>query len=322
MFAIFRWLLITVSVALGAAVGMLFYDMHEPLQDEATIVILPGTGVRAVSEQLHAAGLVRWPLTVLCATMIYGDLRRLQAGEYILPPGVNLLDVLDKMRRGDVVKHFFTIPEGQRVSEIVAQLRADQRLTGVITIMPQEGELLPETYQIRRGDNRQHLVERMQAAMTDALARAWAVKTEACHLQSPQELLILASIVEKETAKAVERPRVAGVYLNRLRRGMLLQACPTVIYGLMVADQWQGGSPLLRSHLKIPTPYNTYMNRGLTPTPIACPGLASLMAVAQPLVTDELYFAADGAGGHQFASTFKQHQQHHQHLRQWRRQAM
>ncbi|MEM6650198.1 MAG: endolytic transglycosylase MltG, partial [Pseudomonadota bacterium] len=204
--------------------------------------------------------------------------------------------------------------EGLTTRQIIARLKEAPMLVGEVTIELKEGDLLPETYSYQRGDNRDSIIERMKEAHDDVLAVLWETRAEGLPLDTPEEAVILASIVEKETGIAAERPRVAGVFINRLNKGMRLQSDPTIIYGLT------GGEPLGRgirlSELRKETPYNTYVIRGLPPTPIANPGRDALAAVLNPLETNDLYFVADGTGGHVFATNLAQH---NRNVAKWRR---
>lgn len=268
------------------------------------VVIAPHTRLPAVASQLASAGVIRWPAAFIGAAEITGWARQLKAGEYSFPSRASLVRVLRMLRDGDVVRHFITIPEGLTSAQAVAILDAAPELTGAAPA-PAEGALLPETYQVAFGETRAHVIGRMQAAMSDLLHNLWASRAGGLPYGSPRDAVILASIVEKETAAPTERPHVAAVYLNRLRHGVRLDSDPTVVYGLT------GGAPLghgLRvSELKRNTAYNTYVNTGLPPTPIANPGRASLEAALHPSQSDDLYFVANGAGGHAFSSTLAAH---------------
>jgi UPF0755 protein len=216
---------------------------------------------------------------------------------------------------GKVVQHAFTVPEGLTSDQIVARLQENDTLTGQITHVPPEGSLLPETYKFTRGTTRQQVIDRMQQSEKHALQEIWAHRDPELPLKSPQELVTLASIVEKETAKPEERTRVAAVFVNRLRRKMRLQSDPTIIYGL-VGGKGSLGHGITASEKAQPTPYNTYLIDGLPPGPIGNPGRASLEAVANPARTKELYFVADGTGGHVFSENYEQHQKYVTKLRE------
>jgi UPF0755 protein len=262
--------------------------------------------------QLGSAGVIRSPLVFIAAAELSGASHRLQAGEYAFPSGSSLAAVLSDIHHGRVVRHFLTIPEGLTSAQAVAILAQAPELTGDVA-PPPEGSLLPETYEVARGEARSAVLARMRAARDALLSGLWAGRARGLAYRSPEEAVILASVVEKETALAGERPHVAAVFLNRLKRGMALASDPTVIYGLT------GGAPLghgLRvSELARTTPYNTYHLAGLPPTPIDNPGRAALEAVFHPTPGDDLYFVADGTGGHVFSASLAQHLKNVAHWR-------
>jgi UPF0755 protein len=257
-----------------------------------------------MASQLGAAGVIRSPLLFIAAAEISGSAHRLQAGEYAFPPGSSLASVLSAIRYGRVVRHFITIAEGLTSAQAVEVLKQAPELVGDVAT-PDEGSLLPETYEVVRGDGRAAVLARMRAARDALLSSLWSTRAKGLPYRSPEEAAILASVVEKETALTGERPHVAAVFLNRLRKGVALASDPTVIYGLT------GGAALghgLRvSELARVTPYNTYRVTGLPPTPIDNPGRAALEAAFHPTVSDDLYFVADGTGGHVFSPTLAQH---------------
>jgi UPF0755 protein len=244
----------------------------------------------------------------------------LKAGEYSFQAHASLRDVINTIVEGKVVQHQITIPEGLTSEQIVTRLLQNDVLTGSVKEMPREGTLLPDSYNFRHGDTREQAIQRMQQAQKRVLAAAWERRNPDLPLKSPEQLLTLASIVEKETGKSDERPRVAAVFVNRLRQNMRLQSDPTIIYGL-VGGKGTLGRPIMRSEIEQPTPYNTYMINGLPPGPIANPGRAAIEATANPSRTKDLYFVADGTGGHAFAETLEQHQRNVTHLRQIEQQA-
>jgi UPF0755 protein len=219
------------------------------------------------------------------------------------------------LRKGDTVVRRVTIPEGLSSHQVVALLLQTPGLRGEVAEAPAEGTLLPETYHFSYGDERAVLLARMAEAMNTTLAKLWPKRDQGLPFASPDEARSLAAMVEKETSLAEERPRVAGVFINRLRRGMRLQSDPTVVYGLTGGARPLGRA-LSREDLDRPTPYNTYRIGGLPPGPIANPGRAAIWAVLHPMVSNELYFVADGTGGHAFAATFAQHRRN---VRRWRR---
>ena len=215
---------------------------------------------------------------------------------------------------GRVVAHQLTIPEGLTSEQIVARLLDDDILSGNIKEIPREGSLLPDTYNFNRGMTREQIIQRMQQAQQRVLKEVWDRHSPDLPIKTPEQLVVLASLVEKETGKPEERTRVAAVFVNRLKQRMRLQSDPTIIYGL-VGGKGTLSRPIMKSEIEQPTPYNTYQIDGLPPGPIANPGRASLEAVANPARTRELYFAADGTGGHAFAETYEQHQRNVARLR-------
>jgi UPF0755 protein len=232
--------------------------------------------------------------------------RPLKSGEYAFTARISQRDVLAMLQEGRTVVHRLTIPEGLTAAQVVARLQAAYGLAGEIGEMPKEGTLLPATYTYSWGDSRQGLLNWMSRGMQRTVESLWAERQADLPLNSPEDAIILASIVEKETAVPAERSRIAAVFLNRLRLGMRLEADPTVAYGVG-ADTAPLGRPLTRADLRTAHPYNTYLVPGLPPGPIANPGKAALAAVLQPIKSDELYFVADGSGGHAFARSFEEH---------------
>lgn len=232
---------------------------------------------------------------------------KLQAGEYQFPVGLTVLDITKMLRDGANVTRQITFAEGLSSYEIATRLRKDTTFTGPLEQRPREGSLLPETYNYSYGDTRMGLIKRMQQDQKKFLQTLWDARDQSLPLKTMEEAVVLASIVEKETGpKAEERPMVASVFINRLRKGMPLQSDPTVIYALTYGKA-PLGRPLLRKDLSIESPTNTYQNAGLPPGPICNPGKAALRAVFEPANTDYIYFVADGTGGHAFAKTLKEH---------------
>jgi len=274
---------------------------------ESTAVVLrPGASVPEIASELQRAGVIGSDTLFILVSEVTGAAHRLRAGEYDFVSHASLSSVIGALAEGRVVRHFITIPEGVSSDTVMETLMRADYLTGVAP-SPPEGAVLPETYEALRGDDRSAVLRRMMDARDRLLATLWAHRRADLPYKTPEEAVILASIVEKETAKPDERPRIAAVFLNRLKANMPLQSDPTVIYGLT------GGKPLghgLRvSELASQTPYNTSKITGLPPTPIGNPGRASLAAVLDPPRTGELYFVADGTGGHAFSTTLAQHQQ-------------
>lgn len=287
-------------------VGWQRYVGPGPLAQGTTLVIARGTGVQAIARQLTAAGAVRSDRDVLVALKLRDSVRRLKAGEYAIPAGISLRDLLDLVESGKTVVRRFTVPEGLTSAQIVELLRAEPSLAGEVSAIPADGTLLPETYHYAWGDERAALLSRMAADMRKALDSLWPTRAPGLPVKSVEEAVILASIVEKETGVAAERPKVAGVFVNRLRIGMKLQSDPTTIYAL-TGGKGPLDRPLTRADWKLESPYNTYFIDGLPPGPIANPGLASLKATLNPETHKYLYFVADGTGGHAFAETLDEH---------------
>jgi UPF0755 protein len=238
----------------------------------------------------------------------------LKPGEYLFQKNASLRDVIGTMVDGKVVQHAVTIPEGLTSEQIVARLTDNDIFAGTVREIPREGTLLPETYKFPRGTTRDQVIARMQQTQKRVLAEIWERRNPDIPVKTPEQLVTLASIVEKETGKADERSRVAAVFVNRLRQKIKLQSDPTIIYGL-VGGKGTLGRPIKRSEIQQPSPYNTYVVDGLPPGPIANPGRASLEAAANPARTRDLFFVADGTGGHAFTETYDQHQKNVAKLR-------
>ena len=296
-------------LAAGAA-GFAFrawqdFNAPGPLAETHRIVVPKGTGLAPLAALLAERGVLRHSLAFRVFVIVDGAQNRLKAGEYDIPAGASAAAVRDLLVAGRTVTRRLTVPEGLTTAAVLDLLRNAEGLVGAPPDAG-EGRLLPETYHYSYGDSRAELVARMQRAMDKELARLFRARPPGSPLDSEAELLTLASIVEKETGVSGERARVAGVFVNRLKRGMRLQTDPTVIYAL-TGGRGALGRELTRADLRVDHPYNTYRIHGLPPGPVANPGLASLEAAAQPAETDALYFVADGAGGHLFARTLREH---------------
>ncbi len=271
----------------------------------STLVFLPrGSGVSEVSRVLKSSGVIRSQLLFQVLARVTGAGRSLKAGEYDIPSRAPVLSILSDLEAGRTLHRSVTLAEGRTSAMIVRQLQNTEWLSGDLEV-PEEGVLLPETYRADRGASRQSLVDRMRSDQQALLDRLWAARQPGLPFNSPKEAVILASIVEKETGQADERRRVAGVFINRLRMGMRLQSDPTVIYAVSRGEPL--GRGLRASELLSRSPWNTYAYSGLPPTPIANPGKASLEAVLDPIQTQDLYFVADGSGGHVFVRTLAEH---------------
>ena len=313
--------LLTFVLAIGLlGVGVLVWSVVEsrkpgPLAADKIVVIEREDDAGTIGDQLERAGVVDSALWFSAMTMLDGSRSSLKRGEYAFKAGVSLRQVEAELIAHKVVQHKLTIPEGLTSDQVVERLRDDDVLVGEVKEPPREGSLLPDTYLFERGDTRQAELTRMAKAQAKAVDEIWAKRAPDLPIKSPGELVTLASIVEKETGKADERPRVAGVFINRLQKHMRLQSDPTIVYGL-VFGKGTLGHPITKAELDQPTPYNTYNIDGLPPGPICNPGKAALEAAANPMRTKELYFVADGTGGHAFAETLDQHLKNVAHWRQ------
>ena len=286
-----------------------------PLAASKVLYIAPGTEVPEIIAQLDHEGVIDNPFLLNMELLIEGNRSKVKAGEYLFKQNISLREVIDELVSGKQVLHAITIPEGLTSEQIVERLRESDVLIGDVAEVPKEGSLLPETYKVARGAVRADVLKKMQDDQKRAVDQIWSRRSGGLPLRSPYELIILASVVEKETGKADERPRVASVFLNRLKKGMRLQSDPTIVYGL-TGGKGPLGRGLTRAELDKPTPYNTYVIDGLPPGPIANPGRAALEAVANPSRTQDLYFVADGTGGHVFSETLDQHNRNVQRWRQ------
>lgn len=272
--------------------------------DITSVVLRRGASVPEIAASLESGGVIRSSSIFMTAAQITGAARSLKAGEYEFKSRASMAQVLETIRKGKVVRHFVTVPEGVTSDMAVDILMRSPILTGVAPTPP-EGAILPETYQVERGEDRAAVLQRMMDDRDQLLDELWPKRQKGLPFSTKDEAMTLASIVEKETGVASERPRVAAVFVNRLRTGMRLGSDPTIIYGLTRGRPL--GRGILLSELQRQTAYNTYLIDGLPPTPIANPGRAAIAAVLDPPKTDELYFVADGTGGHVFARTLEEH---------------
>lgn len=308
--------LFTLLVAAGVFLyGKYSFEAQGPHDRPVVLMLSPGMGVRAIAARLDDEGVISSPFVFLAGVRLNRAEGDLKAGEYEIPAHASMAAIMGILREGRSILHRITIPEGLTSEQAMRLVAANPVLTGEMPPLPAEGSLLPETYSFTRGVTRKELVADMQKAADVLMERLWAARAENLPVKTREEAVILASIVEKETGVASERPRVAAVFVNRLRKSMRLQSDPTIIYGL-VGGKGALGRPIRRSELDRLTPYNTYLVDGLPPTPISNPGRASLEAVLNPPDTDELYFVADGTGGHAFSRTLAEHVER---VREWRR---
>ena len=308
-------------VLLGAlaTVGGLAWLMKEarspgPLTEDKVVMIAREDDAASIADQLERAGVVDSAMWFNILTMLDGNRGALKRGEYAFKAGMSMNDVENELIAHRVVRYKLTLPEGLTSEQVVDRLRDDTVLTGDIREVPREGSVAPDTYYFERGDTRQSILSRMAKAQAKTVDEIWKGRSPDLPIKSPWEMVTLASIVEKETGKPEERPRVAGVFINRLEKHMRLDSDPTIVYGLVLGKGTLGRS-ITKADLNQSTPYNTYMIDGLPPGPICNPGKAALEAVAKPARSKDLYFVADGTGGHAFAETLDQHQKN---VTRWR----
>lgn len=319
----FFFSVIVLTVIVGGIVfywGTQEYKKPGPLQSQTTVVVPRGAGMADIADSLQRNGVIDSTLLFQASVRLQKKAGDLKAGEYLFGKGVTMEEVVAKLEDGKSVVYKVTLPEGLTSLQIVERLRQDEILVGDIENIPPEGSLLPNTYTFGRGTNRQQIIDQMKAAQEAALERIWASRIDDLPLRNKNEMVTLASIVEKETGKADERSRVAGVFINRLNRGMKLQSDPTIIYGLFGGAGKPPDRPIYKSDISSRTAYNTYVIEALPPGPIANPGLAAMEAVANPSTTKDLFFVADGTGGHSFAETLEEHNQNVQRWRQIERE--
>ncbi len=313
--AVFTFLILMALIVGGALFyGKSRFEQPGPLPDDKIVNIPRGLGTRDIADLLVREGVIDQPWVFVGGVFVLKAREGLKYGEYQFTKHASLRDVIETIIEGKVVEHALTIPEGVTSEQFVARLLQNDALSGTIKEIPREGTLLPETYKFTRGTSRETIIQRMQQASQRVLQEVWQHRMPGLPLKSPEELLTLASIVEKETGRPDERTRVAAVFVNRIKQKMRLQSDPTIIYGL-TGGKGSLGRPIMKSEIDQPTPYNTYIIDGLPPGPIANPGLASLEAAANPARTKEIYFVADGNGGHVFAESYEQHQKNVARLR-------
>jgi UPF0755 protein len=312
-------------IAMLGAGGVYYYgrqvlESPGPLKDDKIVNIPQRAGKRDIAETLNREGVTDVnPWVFIASVAALKASSDLKPGEYAFQKNASLRDVIATIVEGKVVQHAVTIPEGLTSEQIVARLSDNDIFTGSVRELPREGTLLPETYKFPRGTPREQVVQRMQQAQKRVLAEIWERRAPDAPVKTPEQLVTLASINEKETGRADERSRVAAVFANRLKQKMKLQSDPTIIYGL-VGGKGTLGRPIRRSEIAQPSPYNTYVIDGLPPGPIANPGRASLEAAANPARTRDLFFVADGTGGHSFTETYEQHQKNVARLRTMEKQ--
>ena len=309
-------LLIVLSIAAAAVlfIGRQKFEAPGPLAEDKLVNIPRGLGIRDIADLLQREGVIDQPYVFMGGVIALKARGELKYGEYQFTKNSSVADVVDTITEGKVIQHAVTVPEGLTSEQIVARLLENDGLAGQIKEIPREGTLLPETYRFTRGMTREQIIQRMQQAHRRVLQEVWERRMQDLPVKTPEQLVTLASIVEKETGRPDERTRVAAVFVNRLKSRMRLQSDPTIIYGL-TGGKGSLGRPILKSEIEQPTPYNTYVVDGLPPGPIANPGRASLEAAANPARTKELYFVADGTGGHVFSENYTEHQKNVARLR-------
>lgn len=313
------WTFLIALFACLAAAAASFYAYSEygapgPLAENKVVVVEPGLSVSQIGTVLEQNGVISNGRIFTAMAQLTGQHGSLKAGEYEFPQATSMRDVMALLASGKSITYKISIPEGFTSEMAVARVNANEVLTGPPAAVPPEGSILPDTYVFRRGMTKQKLVQDMQAAQSKLLAELWAVRTPIPVIATPEQAVTLASIVEKETAVAAERPIIASVFINRLEKGMRLQSDPTIIYGI-AGGKGRLDRPLTRADIETTTPYNTYRINGLPPGPIANPGRAALEAVLNPQQTGHLYFVADGSGGHAFAATLEEH---NRNVKKWR----
>ena len=311
------FLTLGVVLALGALIGLTLINRQAsepgPLAADKVVVIPSRSGTSEIASILAREGVIEHP-SLFEMSARFGGKGPLKHGEYMFKAHASVRDTIETLTNGRQVQHAITFPEGLTSEQIVARLNDNDVLSGEIAETPPEGSLLPDTYKFERGATRQQILNLMRTKQREVLTQIWQRRNADVPVKTPAEMVTLASIVEKETGRADERPRVAGVFVNRLQKRMKLQSDPTIVYGL-VGGRGTLGRGILRSEIERPTPYNTYVIEGLPPGPIANPGRAALEAVANPSRTKDLYFVADGTGGHAFADTLEGHQRN---VTRWR----
>ncbi len=308
------------ALAIGAAGAFAYKEATRagPHTADSTVVLPYGASDRQIAGVLQEEGVIRHARLFVAAAKVKGVSGTLKAGEYLIPASISIWDLVDLLVEGKSILHYFTAAEGLTTAQVLRAIKANETLVGDVSLMAKEGELLPETYAFTRGQTRDQMISLMKEAQQKYLDEVWDDRALELPYSTRKEALILASIVEKETGVSAERERIAAVFVNRLKRSMRLESDPTIIYGLT------GGEPLGRglrvSELRKETPYNTYVINGLPPTPIANPGKEAIYAVLHPAETKDLFFVADGTGGHAFAETLREHNRNVAKWRQVERQ--
>ena len=298
-------------------VGKREFDGPGPSTTTTNFMVRPNTGVAEIAEQLERRGLISDSRIFRLGVRAYDHDSGLKAGEYEIKAGASMRDIMELLESGKSVLASLTIPEGLTVEQAFRRIAEHEALTGDMpSEIPPEGSLIADTQRFTRGATRQQIIDKMLADQNRLVENIWKRRVSGLPLADINEFVTLASIVEKETGITDERSRVAAVFINRLNKGMRLQSDPTILYGLFGGKGRPADRPIYQSDIDKPTPYNTYVINGLPPGPIANPGRESLEAVANPSKTKDLYFVADGTGGHVFAATLEEH---NENVARWRK---
>jgi UPF0755 protein len=301
-------MLVVLAVGAGLYFGRQAFNEPGPSASGDTILVKPSMRVAEIADQLERRGLISDSRIFRLGVRAYGNDSALKAGEYAIKPHASMRDIMDLMKSGKSVMYSLTIPEGLTVAQAFDRIASQQELAGDMpAALPPEGSIATDTLRFTRGATRQQMIDKLLADQQKLVNEVWARRAPDLPIANVNDFVILASIVEKETGRGDERSRVAAVFLNRLAKGMRLQSDPTIIYGLFGGKGKPADRPIYQSDIDKQTPYNTYLINGLPPTPIANPGRAALEAVANPSKTKDLYFVADGNGGHVFAATLEEH---------------
>ncbi|UPA25507.1 endolytic transglycosylase MltG [Shinella oryzae] len=320
IFLNFVMTLVVFATIIGVGVfyyGVRSYDEPGPLVANTNFIVRNGAGTNEIAANLERNNIITDGRVFRVLSRVYLDGETLKAGEYEIKAGSSMRDIVELLKSGKSILYSVSVPEGLTVKQVFQRLADDPVLEGDLPQdLPVEGTLMPDTYKFSRGTKRADILQQMLTAQKNLVDQIWARRDEGLPVTTREDFVTLASIVEKETGRADERPRVASVFINRLEKGMRLQSDPTIIYGIFGGDGKPSDRPIYQSDLEKQTPYNTYIIRGLPPTPIANPGRAALEAVANPSRTPDLYFVADGTGGHVFAETLDEH---NQNVRRWRK---
>lgn len=316
--ALVMWMfMLAILAGAGAAAGWVWFNNElsapGPLTDETVIRVEPGEVLSVVADRLESDGVIKDARLMKLKARIDGSELKIKTGEYLIDKGASVEEVLSILIEGRALLHRITLPEGRTTAQLLRMIEEDKLLEGEMPeTLPDEGTLLPDTYMFHRGMTRTQLIEKMQQAQTDLLDELWPTRQEGLPISTPYEAVILASVVEKETGRADERPQIAALFTTRLKRGMRLQSDPTIIYGISKGEPLYNKDgqrrTLYRSEIDRHTEWNTYQVDGLPKTPICNPGADAIRAVLDPPETEYIFFVADGKGGHLFAKTNAEHE--------------